>query len=56
MMDCLNFAFCIKLRYFTDPNGPKRGPHENEFLLVSDTKMNIPNRAEKVDEEMGSFV
>ena len=24
-------AFGQKLRYFIDQNGPKRGPHENEF-------------------------
>ena len=24
-------AFGQKLRYFTDQNGPKGGPHENEF-------------------------
>ena len=27
-------AFGRKLRYFTDHNGSKRGPHENEFLSI----------------------
>ena len=37
-------------------NGSKGGPHENEFWLFSNTKMNITNRVEKVDEKMRSFV
>ena len=32
-----------KLRYFTDQNGPKRGPHENEFWVLSDSEMNVTN-------------
>ena len=36
-------SFCPKLRYFTSQNGPKGGPHENEFWLVSNTKMNVTN-------------
>ena len=33
--------FCPKLRYFTDQNGPKGGPHKNKFWLFSNTKMNV---------------
>ena len=36
---------------FTNQNGSKGGPHENEFWLFSNTKMNITNRVEKVDEK-----
>ena len=36
-------SFCPKLRYFTDQNGPKGGPHQNEFRLFSNTKMNVTN-------------
>ena len=42
-----------KFRYFADQNGPKGGPHENEFWHFSNTKLNITNRAQKVDEENG---
>ena len=38
--DEMDFA---KLRYFTDQNGPKGRPHENEFWLFSNTKMNVTN-------------
>ena len=31
-------------------------PHENEFSLFSNIKMNVTNRAEKGDEKTGSFV
>ena len=31
------------MRYFTDQNGPKRGPYENEFWVFSNTKMNVTN-------------
>ena len=44
---------CIKLRHFTDHNGSKGGPHENEFWPFSNTKMNVTNRVEKVDEKWG---
>ena len=44
-------AFGQKLRYFADLNGPKEGPHENEFWLFSYSEMNITNRVEKVDEK-----
>ena len=39
-----------KFRYFADQNGPKGGPHENEFwqLWISQTV-----RAQKVDEKNG---
>ena len=36
---------------FRNQNGSKGGPHENEFWLFSNTKMNITNRVEKVDEK-----
>ena len=45
-----------KFMYFAEQNGPKGGPHENEFWKVSNTKMNIKNkkiRAQKVDEKNG---
>ena len=35
--------FCPKLRYFTDQNGPDGGPHQNEFWLFSNKKMNVTN-------------
>ena len=41
------------MRYFTDENGPKGRLHENEFWLFSNTKMNVTNRAEKVDKKWG---
>ena len=37
-------SFCQKLRYFTDKNKPKVGPHENDFGLFLSTKMNLTNR------------
>ena len=43
-----------KFKYFTDQNVPKGGdPHENEFWYFSNMKMNITNRAQKVDEKNG---
>ena len=33
-------AFGQKLMYFTDQNGLKGGPHENEFWVFSNSKMN----------------
>ena len=42
-----------KFRYFTDQNGPKGQPHENEFWHFPNTKMNITNRAQKVNEGNG---
>ena len=36
---------------FTDQNGSKGGPHENEFWLFSNTKINVTNRVEKIDEK-----
>ena len=32
-----------KFRYFAYQNGPKEGPHNNEFWQFSNTKMNITN-------------
>ena len=50
-------AFGQKLRYFTDQNWLKGGPHENEFWVFSNTKWMLQTiRAEKVDEKMGLFV
>ena len=43
------------MRYFTDENGPKGRLHENEFWLFSNTKMNVTNRAEKVDWKNGTI-
>ena len=34
-------SFCPKLRYFSDQNGPKGGPHQNKFWLFSNEKMNV---------------
>ena len=39
------------MRNFTNQNGSKGGPHENEVWLFSKTKMNVTNRVEKVDEK-----
>ena len=49
-------SFYEKLRNFTDQNGLKGEPHENEFGLFSNTKMNVANTVENVDEKMRSFV
>ena len=46
-------AFGQKLRHFTDQNGPKGGPHENEFFVFSNSEMNVTNRVEKADEKNG---
>ena len=44
--------FWPKLRYFTDQNGPKSGPHENEFDYFQTQKQMLQTvRAEKVDEK-----
>ena len=40
-----------KFIYFADQNGPKREPYEKEFWQFSNTKMNIANRAQKLDEK-----
>ena len=47
-----------KFTYFANQNeakggGGDRGPHENEFWQFSNAKMNITNRAPKVDEKDG---
>ena len=45
---------CPKLRFFTDQNEPKGGPHENEFGLFSNTKMNVINiKVKKVYKKSG---
>ena len=41
---------------FANQNGSKGGPHEDEFWVFTNTKMNITNRVEKVVEKMRSFV
>ena len=41
------------MRYFEEQNGPKGGPHENEFRIFSNSEMNIAIRSEKVDEKNG---
>ena len=47
----------LKIRYFADQNGrSKVRPYETEFWQFSNTKMNVTNRAGKVDEKMESFV
>ena len=41
-----------KFMYFADQNGITQvGSHENEFWQFSNTRMNITNRAQKVDEK-----
>ena len=40
-------GLCQKLRYFTDQNGLKRGPHENKFWIFSNKKMNAEIRWKK---------
>ena len=52
----LNVYFPQKFRYFTDQNGPKRGPNDNEFWHFSNTNISRTVRAQKVYEKMGSFV
>ena len=47
----------LTIRYFADQNGrTKVRPYENEFWQFSNTKMNVTNRAGKVDEKMEWFV
>ena len=42
------------MRYFTDQNRPKGGPHENGFWVFSNSEMNATTiRAEKVDGKNG---
>ena len=36
--------FCQKLGYFTDQNWPKVWPHENEFWLFWNIKVNFTNK------------
>ena len=36
-------AFGHKLRYIPDQNGPRWGPHENEFRIFSNSEMNVTN-------------
>ena len=43
------------MQNFTDQNGTKGGPFENEFWLFSNTKMNVSKGVEKVDERWGHF-
>ena len=45
-----------KFRYFSDQNGLKGGPHENEFWQFSNAKMSFWNRARKADGKRWSFV
>ena len=44
-------SFWPKLRYSTDQNGPKGGPHKNEFWVFLNSEMNVTNGAQKVDEK-----
>ena len=46
-------AFGQKLRYFTDQNGPKGGPHDKEFWVFSNSEILQTFRSEKVDEKNG---
>ena len=39
-----------EIKVFYRPERTKRGSHENEFLVFSDSEMNDTNRAQKVDE------
>ena len=42
------------MRYFTDQNGIKERPHENEFWVFSNSEWILQaDRVEKVDEENG---
>ena len=43
------------MRNFTDQNGSKGGPHENEFWLFSNAKANVTKREEKVDNKWGQL-
>ena len=36
-------SFWPKLEYFTDHNRPKEGPRKNDFLVFSNSEMNITN-------------
>ena len=36
-------SFRAKIEVFTDQNGPKGGPHKNEFYVFSNLEMNITN-------------
>ena len=46
-------SFCAKLRYLTDQNGPKTGPHQNKLWLFWNNKILQTVSAEKVDEKIG---
>ena len=50
-------AFGQKLWYFTDQNGPKERPHENESWLFSNSEMNITNSCSRKSrcEKLGHF-
>ena len=52
----LNVYFSQTFRYFTDQNGPKRGPNDNEFWQFSNTNISWTVRVQKVYGKMGSFV
>ena len=43
MLGSPNRSFCPTLMYFTDQNGSKGGPNENEFWLFSNSEMNVTN-------------
>ena len=47
--------FYPNIKYFTDQDGPKKGQHENEFWIFSNTKINITVRKEKVDRKKVSI-
>ena len=53
MVRCPNGQFFPKFSHFTDQNGPKGGPHENQFRLFSNTKINNTNREEKEGDKNG---
>ena len=40
-----------RFRFFADQNGPKTGPHENEFWQFSKAKMNFQKEVRKADEK-----
>ena len=44
------------MRNLTNQNGSKARPHENEFPLFSNTKINITNRVEKVNEKKNEVI
>ena len=53
MIGCLNWWPLLNSEIFYRPEWTKGGSHDNEFWLLSNTKMNITNRVENMDEKNG---